>query len=348
MANLTMVDLMASLDTKPLNLYRGQKAQGTVVLVTDSEIVVDLGSKSEGILEKVEMPQAKVGDMVNAFVISSKGESGQIKLSLHQNLATSAKGSFKKWNRFISALNNKSNLNVYVVEQNKGGLLVEAERVRGFLPLTQINYLKNPNLEKLAGQILSVKVLEVDPSSNRLIFSQRGEAALALKQKAADFKAGDKVKGKIVAVLPFGLVMDLGGIEGIVHIFDVAWEKVEDLNASFKVGDEVETQISGLDTEFGRLNLSLKALGDDPFKKFSQDHQVDDVVTGSVVKLSENGVIFNLTEGIEGLLHISKIEPGQRYEVGQKVQLLIDSIDPQRRRVSLAPLLTSTAGLIYK
>ncbi len=151
-----------------------------------------------------------------------------------------------------------------------------------------------------------------------------------------------------MAVLPFGLVVNVNGSEGLVFISDVSWEKVEDLAKIYKAGDEIEVKVLGFDVDLGRLNLSMKHLMEDPFSKASQKYKGDDVIKGEVVSVSDIGVVVKLDMGVEGLLPSSKVDLTTSYEVGKVVTVLIDNVDVKRRKITLAPMVISTQGLIYK
>ncbi len=203
-------------------------------------------------------------------------------------------------------------------------------------------------MDALIGQDLTITVIEIDTENNKLIFSQRGQVTEETKEKLKKYKAGQKEKGTIVAILPFGLVVNINGAEGLVFISDVAWEKVEDLSKSYKVGDEIEVVVLGLDEELGRLNLSIKQLTEDPFADLAKDYPADEIIKGEIILVSETGVAVKLKDGIEGFLPASKMKPGIVYETGESTTFLVDSVDSNRRRINLAPFVTSTAGLIYK
>jgi len=231
-------------------------------------------------------------------------------------------------------------------------LIVEVEGIRGFLPNSQVGFellsKVGKGMEDLIGQTLSLIVIEVDSNNNKLIFTQRGQVSSEVKDKLATFKNGDKALSKIVAVLPFGLVVDINGAEGLVFISDVAWEKIEDLTNIYQVGQSIEVVVIGIDEELGRLNLSIKQLSEDPFSLVAEKFPTDEVVKGEILNVSEAGVSVKLAEGVEGLLPAAKMEANVNYEVGQTITVLIDSVDVRKRRINLAPFVTSTEGLIYK
>lgn len=358
---VTMEELLASQNKKFRTLSRGQEIEGTIVSINDREITLDLGAKSEGVIQVREIPKEKlenlkVGDKLKAFVALVENESGQTILSFifqtRQFREGRARGRGSNWQRFISAQNQKSKLSGKVLEINKGGLIVEVEGTRGFLPNSQVGFellsKASKGMEDLIGQTITVTVSEIDQNNNKLIFSQRGQVSSEIKAKLASFKKDQKTKGKIVAILPFGLVVDIAGTEGLVFISDVAWEKVEDLTKLYSGGDEVEVLVSGLDEELGRLNLSIKQLTEDPFEKLAEKYPADEVVKGEVAEVSAGGVIIKLERGVEGFLPASKMDPDTKYEGGKSMSFLVDSVDKNRRRINLAPFVTSTAGLIYK
>lgn len=256
------------------------------------------------------------------------------------------------WSKFLQAQNQKSKLQGQVMEVNRGGLIVEVMGVRGFLPNSQVGFellsKSGKGMENLIGQNLTVTVIEVDQDNNKLIFSERGQVSKDILGNLKKFKKDQKVQGKIAAILPFGLVIDISGAEGLVFISDVSWEKVEDLQSQFTVGQELEVLVLGLDRESGRLNLSIKQLTEDPFVKLAENYPVDEVVKGTVAVVSEKGAAVKLEGGLEGFLPSSKMSPDTACEVGKTLTLLVDSVDTQRRKINLAPFITSTEGLIYK
>lgn len=353
-----MEELLASQTKKPLNLFRGQEIEGEIVVKGNKDLILDLGTKSEGTLSirdlsSDQLENLKVGDKLKAYVILPENESGQVILSLKPYSASKpSKGRGINWDRFIQAQKQQTKLNGKVIEVNKGGLIIEIDGVRGFLPNSQVGFellaKSGKGLEDLIGQSLTVAVIEIDEAQNRLIFSQRGQVSDEVLGKLKGFKNGQKVTGQIVAILPFGLVVDLDGVEGLVFISDVAWEKVEDLPSLYKVGQEVEVMVLGADDELGRVNLSIKHLSEDPFAKLSEKFAPDEVVKGEVVEVSAGGVVVKLEGGIEGFLPLSKADPDTSYEAGRTLTLLVDGIDTQRRRINLAPFVTTTEGLIYK
>ena len=356
---MTMEELLASM-SKPKTFSRGDLAKGTIVALTSGEIIVDLGAKAEGVLNKKdlspeELEGLKVGDELEAYVVIPEGDSGQIVLSLFKPSAAMGKRAeqqAKRWQKFVTAMQRKSKLTGRVVEANKGGLVVETDGIRGFLPSSHVGLSNIGNsTDGLAGMVdqeLQLSVIEVDPASNRLIFSARTQLSDEVKVKLESLQVGQTVSGKIAAIAQFGLIIDLGGIEGVVYAQETSWEPVEDLNSSFEVGQEIEAKVLEKDDQTGKVSLSIRQLSKDPFEKIAEKFEVDDVVKGIVTKVTPTGVSVALEDNVEGFLPASKLELGTNYEIGQQVSVLVDGIDTAKRRVNLAPFLTSTAGLIYK
>jgi len=349
--NLTMADLLAKSNFKPLS--RGEEAEGTVVAILKTDIILDLGSKSEGVLSKKDLTPSQaqnleIGSKITATVVYPENESGQVVLGFIK--PTNYKGfpTNPKFTKFEQALRNNQVITGKGVEVNKGGLIVEVGGVRGFLPSSQVALSQASNLDGLIDKDIVLTVIEVDANQNRLIFSQKTTVSDETKDKLSKLKVGDKVNGKVAAVLQFGVFASLeDGVEGLVHISEISWEKVEDPSTLYKVGDEIEAIVVSIDSGTGKVNLSIKQLSKDPFTQKAKDLQPDDVVKGTVTKVSSAGVFVELDNGLEGLLHTSKIEPTD-YPIGKTLTLLVDSVDSQKRRVNVVPFVTSTKDLIYK
>ncbi|MFA5932499.1 MAG: S1 RNA-binding domain-containing protein [Microgenomates group bacterium] len=374
--NSIMDKLMSSYDNRRLSFNRGEQVTGEVINITDSEIILDLKAKAEGVLSKKDLSSEKlqalkVGDKLDVFVVSPETESGQIIVSMFKQEIISSRGGrgarkidMSKWQKFIQGRETGATYSGEISEINRGGLIVSIDGIRGFIPSSQVSLksLNNQtNLSDLVGKELRLSVIEVDPNNNKLVFSSRPVLKDEEKKELASFKVGDEVTGKILAVTPFGLFLDIKGTEGIIYPQETTWEQsvegVEiDLTKDFKPGVEVTAKITGIDDNLGRLNLSIRQMSKDPFAEEIEKYQVDDVITGTVSNISQNGVDVKLqstsgepklTPEVMGFLPIEKME-GQAYQMGQKTNFLVDSIDQKNRRINLAPFLTSTVGLIYK
>jgi len=362
-----MDSLMASYDNRRLNFNRGEQITGEVITTTDSEIILDLKAKAEGVLNKKDLSPDKLqalktGSKLDVFVVSPETESGQIIVSMFKQEIISSRGGrgarkvdMSKWQKFIQGKETGALYSGEISEINRGGLIVSIDGIRGFIPSSQVSLksLNNQtNLSDLVGKELRLSVIEVDPNNNKLVFSSRPILKDEEKKELSSFKVGDEATGKILAVTPFGLFLDISGTEGIIYPQETTWEQsVEgaeiDLSKNFKPNDEITSKITGIDDNLGRLNLSLRQMSKDPFTELMEKYQVDDVVTGVISNISQNGIDVKFEGDVLGFLPSEKME-GQAYQMGQKTNFLVDSIDNKNRRVNLAPFLTSTVGLLYK
>lgn len=347
-----MANLMASTFVKPLIFKRGDKVVGKIVAMTSREMTLDLGAKSEGIISKKDLTSEqvsnlKIGDKLESFVVSLENDSGQIILSPYafSSFSTSSKGG--KWQRFMVAQQRKAPLKGKVIEINRGGLLVSLEGGVGFLPSSQIGFdliSEGQGVEDLIGKTLSVIVIEIDPENNRLILSSRKDLNPKIWEKFAKIEIGQKVSGQVVTVAPFGLLVNIEGLEGVVASREIFWQEEENPP---QAGEEIEAVVISKDPDFGRLGLSIRQTKEDPFEGLVQKYQPDDVVEGEILEITPNGMNIKLPDGILGFVPSSKIEQ-REYQIGQRANFLINSLDKTRRRVNLALFLTSTKGLLYK
>ena len=347
-----MADLLAKQDLKSIAHHRGQEVEGTIIAILQ-DIVIDLGTKSEGILPKKDLSpeqaaNLKVGDKIVAFVIHPENESGQVVLGLERAISKGAAVS-TRWNKFTDAQKGNQVLSGKGLEVNKGGLIVEVNGIRGFLPSSQVALAQASNLDQMVGQDISVTVIEVDPAQNRLIFSQKNTVTEETKKKLSKLKVGDKVEGKVAAVLQFGIFVTLeDNVEGLVHISEISWDKMEDINGTYKVGDDVKAKVIAVDSNTGRVNLSIKQLSADPFVEAADKYQPDDIIKATISRINANGIFFALDNAVEGIIPTNKLDADTNYEVGQTITCLVDTVDLQKRRVNLTPFITSTKDLIYK
>lgn len=348
-----MADLLAKQDQKTITLARGQEIEGQIIALTNQEVILDLGTKAEGIIFKRDLPadkfiSLKVGDKLTGFVTITENESGQAVLT-PQKSTSKYPAQNAKWQKFQDAKEKGQTIIGQGIEVNKGGLIVEVQGIRGFLPSSQVILSQVANIDQLIGQDIELTVIEIDPGQNRLIFTQKVKVSQDTKETISKLKVGDVVKGTVAAVLQFGIFVTLeNGVEGLVHTSEISWEKTENPTQNYKVSDPVEAKVISLDPDTGRVNLSIKQLAEDPFAKLTADFQPDDVVKGIVAKVTIQGANVTLADGIEGFVPAAKMDPSITYEVGDSTNFLVDTVDSNKRRINLAPFLTSTEGLIYK
>ena len=346
----TMEQLLTQSGYQLRGWQRGDLVEGILVEKTKSALYLDIGGKSEGMVIDRELKAArdfikelKAGDKVAAVITQVENDKGQTLMSLKRAAFESL------WSEFEKKLKTGETLKVQGREANKGGLIVSVKGFQGFIPTSQFGAHLKGKLDSLIGKTLEVKVTEVNREKNRLILSERevSEAALLKDQEKAlkKVKVGDVFSGEITGVMPFGFfvkVIPKGSkisLEGLVHISEVSWEKVDDLSKFYKQGDEVKVRVLSIDQKSGKLNLSIKQLIPDPWEGIEKEYLPDAQIKGEVVKVVPFGVLVKLKPGIEGLIHISKIPVEQSIKVGDKVNCFIESVDPEHRRISLGLVL---------
>ena len=336
----TMEELLATSGISTFALKKGTTVTGTVISISPKEIMFDIGKKSFGILAEWELEQVrdyvkqlKIGDKASAQVANPENDYGYTVLSLR-------KASYEsRWEMLSDIKEKGEDIEVVGIEPAKGGVLVDWQNLRGFIPSTQLSneYLSNP--AQLINRRVKVKVIEIDPAINRLVLSQKASALgvtpTIQKEKLAKIKQNNTIKGKISGIAPFGIFVDVDGIEGLVHISEVGWEKVENLSEHFKVGEEVEVMVLDININEGKLNLSMKRLTPDPWKNILDRFPIESAVSGKVVRSAPYGIFVKLEPGIEGLLHISKLTPGKEPQIGEKLECLVEKIDTIKRKISL-------------
>ncbi|NCN03910.1 MAG: S1 RNA-binding domain-containing protein [Candidatus Pacebacteria bacterium] len=359
----TMEDLLAMVGDTIIVPKKGQIISGTISAIDKKMMTIDIGAKTEGIVIEKEFDVAadyiadlKVGEAIDAVVLSPENNRGQILLSLKKAAVDS------KWEYFEDALENNTILEVKGVEINKGGLIVECGTMRGFIPSSQFGKQYMGKIKNLKGKSISVLPIEVDKEKNRLIFSERhvSEAKeLAQRDQALDnVQTGTNYEGVVSGVMPFGLFVtvevpvadkkdEFGHVEGLIHISEISWEKVNNPKDYHKVGDRVKVKVLGIDEKTGKLNLSLKQMSDDPWEKIEESYPVGTTFTGTVSRVEAFGIFVNVEAGVDGLIHASKLAPDQTFKKGEEVTVSVESVEPKQRRMSLS-VVTTTVPVGYK
>jgi len=354
-----MQDLLSGYKTAKIGYKRGQEVTGKVVEVTKRTVFIDIGGKSDAIVAEREYDVArdyfralKPGDSVTGIVLVTENDAGQVVLSLKRAAAES------KWKLFEQAMTDEETMEVKGKSVTKGGVLVEADGVFGFIPTSQLGHDLEGNSQGLVGQTIKVKVIEVDKLQNRLVFSEKAvsEAMEIEKRKEAltAVEVGREYKGKVMGIVPFGAFIEIVvpgkgkkkeekeiRLEGLVHISELSWEKVEDVTKMMKEGDVVTVQVIGIDEDTGKLALSMKRLITDPWAVISDKYKVDSKHSGKVTKIVPYGVLVRLEKGIEGLIHASKMPADRVFHEGDEVDVFVESVEVEKRRLSLGVVLTS-------
>jgi small subunit ribosomal protein S1 len=358
----TMEELLAEQDTDIRSFKHGDVVEGAIVRIDKDEILVDIGAKSEGVVSNRELygrnaessPVLAVGDVVLVYVLQPESPEGHVVLSLRRA------GLERKWRSMQEQFETGIIIEAPVIDHNKGGLIVDCG-IRGFVPISQIvDFPRRPQneqprdaaqeiaekLQPYVGRRLRLKILEVNRKANRLILSEKVALYEERREKRdelfSSLQVGQKVKGNIRSIAPFGVFVDLGGIDGLVHKSELSWNKVNNPEAGYKVGEEVEAEVIDINHERGRISLSIRRLQPDPWHSTVADFKVGEVIDGTVTKLVNFGAFVRVRDGLEGLIHISELShqrvahPGDVVREGQTIKLKIISLDSERHRLGLS------------
>ena len=326
----------------------GDLVTGTVVKIERDEVLLDIGFKSEGVIPVRELSIRKdanpadivnLGDTIEALVLQKEDKDGRLVLSKKRAEYERA------WNRIEEKFNAGENVEGEVIEVVKGGLILDIG-LRGFLPASLVDLRRVKDLNAYMGTRIEARVIEMDRNRNNVVLSRRvvlEEARKAERQEIlSKLKVGMRLKGTVSSIVDFGAFVDLGGIDGLVHISELSWNHVNHPSEVVKVGQEVEVQVLDVDLNRERISLGLKQTTEDPWRTLVKKYPVDAIVEGVVTKLVPFGAFVDLGDGIEGLVHISEMAkqhvdaPAQVCKVGDKVQVKVMEIDLDRRRISLS------------
>lgn len=352
---MTMAELLAQQENLVRVVKPGEIVKGVVARKRSTEILVDVGAKSEGIVDPKdlsnlsleELDQIKVGDTIPVYVVSVENdqEETHIILSLSQARVE------KDWEEAERIFAAKETIESAVIGNNKGGLIVNFGQVRGFVPGSQLVNAQfgGPNKperwNQMMGEKLQLKIIEVDRERNRLILSERAAAEEARKNKAniiGDLTEGDVRTGRVTSLADFGAFVDIGGVDGLIHLSELAWTRISHPREVLRVGDEVKVYILSVDLDQQRVALSLKRLQPEPWSQVFDYYEINQIVDAVVTKLTNFGAFARIDDRIEGLIHISELSdknithPREVVSEGQAIKVRIIHIDPDRRRMGLS------------
>jgi small subunit ribosomal protein S1 len=350
-----MAKYLTDKDLQIKQLRVGDMIEGTVVSVDHREILVDVGAKSEGIVTSDELSEVdrsyremEPGDKIVAKISQIENTQGYIVLSLKKAEKD------RKWQDAEEAYENELIVDATVIEYNKGGLLCDCMGLRGFVPLSHLDRVHFANdvakfaagseaelkesLKVLSGKTLRVKVIEIDKEKNRFVLSEKEALATysdeARKKRLSEIEMGSTVEGIVTGIMPFGIFVDLEGVEGLVHISEIAWEKVSHPANYFKVGQKIKVMVLGVDEESGKLALSVKQLTPNPWETVEDKYPVGTKVKGVVSKIVPFGAFVTLEKGLDGLIHISEAEAP--LEEGDKVTAVVIQVDAGNQKLALS------------
>jgi small subunit ribosomal protein S1 len=337
------------------NLQYGDTLDGIIMHVDNDEILVDIGSKSEGVVPSREMSsllpeeraELRVGDEILVFVVQSEDKEGRAVLSLDKARQE------KSWRRLQQQFETSDVLQAKVINYNKGGLLVNLDGVRGFVPASQVSGIsrgpdaqKQSDMARLVGSSLTLKIIEINRNRNRLILSER-QAAQEVREARKDeiienLKEGDVRTGTVTSITDFGAFVDIGGADGLVHLSELSWSRVKHPAEILKLGDKVNVHVLNIDNDRKRIALSIKRTQEEPWSTISGRYQLGQLVDATITQLASFGAFARLEDGVEGLIHVSEMgdgrvqHPRELVAEGDTVPVRIIRIDPARKRIGLS------------
>jgi len=346
-SNVSMDELLASSDVKQLEA--GDVIEGVVSNVRKHEVWIDLGAKGVGVVMRRELSHGQPlehGATVTVSVIDPEMEEGHALLSMKR--AAKDRG----WDELKRIFDDQEIVEVSPYDANRGGLLVELEGIRGFLPVSQLAAGHYPRvsgadkdeilqkLNALVSQPIRVRVLDVSRKDNKLIFSEKEAVKDDMHARFAELKVSDVVEGVVTGVIDFGAFVNVDGIEGLIHISEISWERVEDPRNYVKVGDRVQAKIIAIDKD--RLSLSLKQMSEDPWLKEVKAFSKGDIVEGKITRITPFGAFVQLSPSVEALVHVSEmsddetVDPQQIFKLNEKKQFKVLDIDNDARKIALS------------
>jgi small subunit ribosomal protein S1 len=345
---LSADDFAAAIEQTVFEFKEGDIVAGTVVRVDPDEVLVDIGYKSEGVIPPYELSVrnntnpsevVSVGDEIEALVLQKEDDQGRLVLSKKRAQYERA------WGRIEQVMHSGGTVTGQVIEVVKGGLIVDIG-LRGFLPASLVDLRRVRDLQPFVSQTIEAKVIELDRNRNNVVLSRRAylEEEQAEQRHAflADLKEGDVREGVVSSVVNFGAFVDLGGMDGLVHVSELSWRHVNHPGEIVTVGDKVKVKVLEVDHDRERISLSIRQTAEDPWETFAREADIGSVVEGKVTKTVPFGAFVSVGDGVEGLVHVSEIamhhveSPELELSIGQEVTVKVTEIDADRRRVSLS------------
>ena len=346
--DLTPEELIAAMEASFKDFNDGDIVDGEVVKIDRDEVLLDIGYKSEGVIPSKELSirhdvdpneVVKVGDKIEALVLQKEDKEGRLILSKKRAQYERA------WGRIEAVMTSGETIKGPVIEVVKGGLILDIG-LRGFLPASLVDLRRVRDLHPFVGTELEAKIIELDRNRNNVVLSRRAFLEESQSEGRKSFlqslQKGERRKGTVSSIVNFGAFVDLGGVDGLVHVSELSWKHVDHPGEVVTVGQEVEVEVLDVDLERERVSLSLKATQEDPWKEFERTSTAGSIISGQVTKLVPFGAFIRVAAGIEGLVHISEIShehvdsPESVLSVGDEVQVKVIDVDVSRRRVSLS------------
>jgi small subunit ribosomal protein S1 len=344
----TADDFLAAIDDTIKYFNDGDIVEGTIVKVDKDEVLLDIGYKTEGVIPSRELSikhdvdpgeVVTVGDEVEALVLQKEDKEGRLILSKKRAQYERAWGTIEQRKEADEPVRGS------VIEVVKGGLILDIG-LRGFLPASLVEMRRVRDLQPYVGRELEAKIIELDKNRNNVVLSRRAWLEQTQSEVRSEFlnqlQRGQVRKGVVSSIVNFGAFVDLGGVDGLVHVSELSWKHIDHPSEVVEVGQEVTVEVLDVDMDRERVSLSLKATQEDPWRQFARTHAIGQIVPGKVTKLVPFGAFVRVDEGIEGLVHISELAerhvevPEQVVQIGGDVMVKVIDIDLDRRRISLS------------
>ena len=346
--DLTPEELVEAMEASLHDFKDGDIVEGEIVKIDRDEVLLDIGYKSEGVIPAKELSirhdvdpneVVHVGDRVEALVLQKEDKEGRLILSKKRAQYERA------WGRIEEVMTSGSTIKGPVIEVVKGGLILDIG-LRGFLPASLVDLRRVRDLHPFVGTELECKIIELDRNRNNVVLSRRAfleeSQSEGRKKFLESLQKGERRKGAVSSIVNFGAFVDLGGVDGLVHVSELSWKHVDHPSEVIQVGQEVEVEVLDVDLERERVSLSLKATQEDPWKEFERKYTAGEIIDGQVTKLVPFGAFVRVAPGIEGLVHISELSdqhvesPESVLSVGDQVRVKVIEVDVARRRISLS------------
>jgi small subunit ribosomal protein S1 len=356
-SNQTMESLLESESLSVELPQTGEIRKGTIASIGPSQILVSIGAKSEGVINSRELEQLtaeerdalQVGQEVNVFVINPEDQNGNVVLSFKRAQEQMS------WENVEKMISDETVIDSKVIGFNKGGLIVSVGSLRGFVPSSQFSAMRRSQStgdtpeqrwQKMVGQPISVRIIEVDRERRRLILSERAastESRASMKDRViSELEEGKAYTGRVTSLADFGAFVNINGADGLVHLSELSWDRIQHPREVLEVGQEVKVKVINIDREKKRIGLSLRAMQDDPWKERVEKFSIGQLVEGVITRLTKFGAFARLEGDIEGLIHISELSenrvehPKEVLKEGDVKTLRVIRIDPDQHRIGLS------------
>ncbi len=347
--NEDMQNLMEEIEKSMVRLRRGEIVTGEVIGVTDNEIIVNLGYKADGIIPKEEMSNdiiinpsdfAKEGDEIEVYVLNLDDGEGNVLLSKKRVDAE------KGWEDLEEIQDAGSLVETKVIEAVRGGVVTVTRGIRSFIPASQLSDRYVEDLKDFEGLSFNTKIIEIDRRKNKVILSRKVVLEEENKDKRDELfsklEKGGRISGEVKRLTNFGAFVDIGGVDGLIHISELSWGRIKHPSEVVNIGDIVESEVLDFDKDKGRVSLGLKQTQEEPWLKAEEKYPIGSVVEGKVVRLVDFGAFVELELGLDGLVHISQIseehvsKPSDKLEIGQIIKVKVLDLKVEDKRISLS------------